>query len=237
MSDTQNVIETIVQQGILPLYYNADVTDSLEILRALYKAGIKAVEYTSRGDAALKNFTKMVEIRNVEMPSLLLGIGTIKKLQQAKDFIFVGADFLVSPGFVKEVAEFALSVDIFYIPGCMTPSEIITSENAGLKFIKIFPGNILGPEYLNSIKAIFPKLFFMPTGGVNLTKKNIEEWFNAGVCAVGIGSKLISKELMEQKKYETLESNTREVLALIKQLRTEINSDKKLAYKSFSIKS
>ena len=219
MSGTQKVIDIIVQQGILPLYFNADEKNSVEILRALYRAGIKAVEYTNRGDAALKNFTKMVEIRNVEMPALLLGIGTIKNLQQAKDFVCVGADFLVSPGFVKEVGEYALSKDIFYSPGCMTPSEIIAAENAGIKFIKIFPGNILGPEYLNSIKEIFPKILFMTTGGVELTKENIEGWFKAGVCAVGIGSKLISKELMEQKKYETLESNTREVLALIQTIR------------------
>lgn len=221
MNTPEKVIDTIVQQGILPLYFNADGTNSVEILRSLYRAGIRAVEYTNRGHEALGNFTKMVEIRNVEMPALLIGIGTIKNLQQAKDFIFIGADFLVSPGFLKEVADLALSVDILYIPGCMSPTEIITAENAGLKFIKLFPGNILGPLYLSSIKEIFPKLLFMPTGGVELNKKNIEQWFNAGVCSVGIGSKLISKEMMEQKKYETLELNTRELLALIQTIRNE----------------
>jgi len=121
----------------------------------------------------------------------------------------------VSPGFVKEVAEYAVSKDIFYAPGCMTPSEIIAAENAGIKFIKLFPGNMLGPEFLSSIKDIFPKLLFMPTGGVDTTKENIESWYKAGVCAVGMGSKLISKKLMETKDYATIEIETRKVLQLI----------------------
>lgn len=215
MKTTQQIKDAIVQQGILPLYFNADETISLGVLKAIYSAGIKAVEYTNRGEAALKNFTKMAAVRNAEMPDMLLGIGTIKNLQQAKDYIAAGADFLVSPGFVKEVADFAVANDIFYAPGCMTPSEIIAAENAGIKFIKLFPGNMLGPEFLSGIKDIFPTLLFMPTGGVDTTKENIESWFKAGVCAVGMGSKLISKKLMEAKEYATIEKDTKEVLALI----------------------
>jgi 2-dehydro-3-deoxyphosphogluconate aldolase / (4S)-4-hydroxy-2-oxoglutarate aldolase len=219
MSKSQQAIDAIVAQGILPLYFNPDENVSIEILRAIHKAGIKAIEYTNRGEAAFNNFKKMVALRNAEMPGLLLGIGTIKNLQQAKDYVSAGADFMVSPGFVPEVAAYAISNDIFYAPGCMTPSEIIAAENAGVKFIKLFPGNILGPEFLSSIKEIFPKLLFMPTGGVDTTKESIEGWFKAGVCAVGMGSKLISKKLMEQKDYATIESSTREVLALIQSIK------------------
>lgn len=219
MSKSQQAIDAIVAQGILPLYFNPDENVSLEILRAIQKAGIKAIEYTNRGEAAFNNFKKMVAVRNAEMPGLLMGIGTIKNLQQAKDYVSAGADFMVSPGFVPEVAAYAISNDIFYAPGCMTPSEIIAAENAGVKFIKLFPGNILGPEFLSSIKEIFPKLLFMPTGGVDTTKESIEGWFKAGVCAVGMGSKLISKKLMEQKDYATIESSTREVLALIQSIK------------------
>lgn len=215
MTNTQLVTDTIINQGMLPLYFNQDETISIEVLRAIYRAGIKAVEYTNRGEAALDNFTKMLSVRNAEMPDLLLGVGTIKNLQQAEDYLNAGADFLVSPGFVKEVAAYAVTKDIFYAPGCMTPSEIIAAENAGLKFIKLFPGNMLGPEFLIGIKDVFPKLLFMPTGGVDTTKENIEGWFKAGVCAVGMGSKLISKKLMEQKGYGIIETSTREVLALI----------------------
>src|SRR6187402_1570548 len=215
MSKIQNVTDAIVQQGMLPLYFNADENVTIEVLRAIYRAGIKAVEYTSRGETAFSNFTKMVEVRNAEMPDLLLGIGTIKNLKQAEEYFAVGADFFISPGFVPEVAEFLNSKGILYSPGCMTPTEIIAAENAGVKFIKLFPGNMLGPEFLTTIKDIFPKLLFMPTGGVDTTKENIEGWFKAGVCAVGMGSKLISKKLMEAKDYGTIESETKKVLELI----------------------
>ena len=215
MSNIQQVTDTIVAQGILPLYFNADETVSVEILRVIYGAGIKAVEYTNRGDAALSNFKKMVEVRNAEMPGLLLGVGTIKNLKHAEDYMTAGADFLVSPGFVKEVADYAVQRDIFYVPGCMTPSEIIAAENAGLKFIKLFPGNMLGKEFLSGIKDIFPKLLFMPTGGVDTTKENIEGWFKAGVCAVGMGSKLVSKEIMANKQYDLLADETKKVMAII----------------------
>lgn len=215
MSKTQKITDAIIQQGMLPLYFNSSEEVSLDVLKAIYHAGVKAVEYTNRGDAALANFKKMVALRNAEMPGLLLGVGTIKNMQHANDYMAAGADFLVSPGFVPDVAAYCVSNDIFYAPGCMTPSEIIAAENAGIKFIKLFPGNMLGPEFLTTIKDIFPKLLFMPTGGVDTTKENIEGWFKAGVCAVGMGSKLISKKLMEAKDYGTIESETKKVLELI----------------------
>jgi 2-dehydro-3-deoxyphosphogluconate aldolase/(4S)-4-hydroxy-2-oxoglutarate aldolase len=215
MSKTQQITDIIIQQGILPLYFNADESVSVEVLRAIYQAGIKAVEYTNRGDEALNNFIKMTSIRNTDMPDLVLGVGTIKNMKDAKNYMAAGADFLVSPGFVKEIADYAIKNDIFYAPGCMTPSEIIAAENAGIKFIKLFPGNMLGPGFLSGIKDIFPKLFFMPTGGVDTTRENIEGWFKAGVCAVGMGSKLISKKLMETQDYATIETETKKVLELI----------------------
>ncbi len=215
MSKTQQITDAIVQQGILPLYFNPSEEISLDVLKAIYSAGIKAVEYTNRGDAALSNFKKMVELRNASMPGLLLGVGTIKNMQHATDYLADGADFLVSPGFVPDVAAHCVANDIFYAPGCMTPSEIIAAENAGIQFIKLFPGDMLGPKFLSTIKDIFPKLLFMPTGGVDTTKESVESWYKAGVCAVGMGSKLISKALMEAKDYATIEAETKKVLELI----------------------
>lgn len=219
MSNTQRITDAIVTQGMLPLYFNASEEVSLDVLKAIYNAGVKAVEYTNRGEAALSNFKKMVELRNASMPGLLLGVGTIKNMQQAADYLAAGADFLVSPGFVPDVAAHCVANDIFYAPGCMTPTEIIAAENAGIKFIKLFPGNMLGTEFLTTIKDIFPKLLFMPTGGVDTTSENIESWFKAGVCAVGMGSKLISKKLMEAKDYTSMEAATRKVLTTIQQVR------------------
>lgn len=219
MNKTQHVIDTIVKQGILPLYFNADETVSLEILYALYRAGIRAIEYTHRGDEATGNFKKMIEIRNTEMPDLLLGIGTIKNLAQTEIYLDLGADFFISPGFVPEVAVKLINQGILYIPGCMTPTEIIAAENYGVRFIKLFPGDKIQPDFLASIKDIFPYLVFMPTGGVDTTKENIQAWFNAGVSAVGMGSKLISKNLMETKDYQAIENQTKNVLTIIQTIK------------------
>jgi 2-dehydro-3-deoxyphosphogluconate aldolase/(4S)-4-hydroxy-2-oxoglutarate aldolase len=221
MSKIQAVINTIVQQGMLPLYFHADEQTTIEVLRALYRAGIKAVEYTSRGETAASNFTKMVAIRNAEMPDLLLGIGTIKNKKQAATYIEIGADFFISPGFVPEVAALLKEKEILYSPGCMTPTEIIVAENAGIQFIKLFPGNMLGPDFLSGIKDIFPDLVFMPTGGVDTTAENIGAWFKAGVSAVGMGSKLISKTVMANHDYTTIESDTKKVLRLIQTIKNK----------------
>jgi 2-dehydro-3-deoxyphosphogluconate aldolase / (4S)-4-hydroxy-2-oxoglutarate aldolase len=215
VSKSTQISDAIIAQGMLPLYFNPSEEVSLEVLKAIYRAGVKAVEYTNRGDTALANFKKMVALRNAEMPGLLLGVGTVKNLKTAKEYMNAGADFLVSPGLVQDVVTYAVANRIFYAPGCMTPTEIIAAENAGIGFIKLFPGNMLGPDFLTGIKDIFPKLLFMPTGGVDTTRENIEGWFKAGVCAVGMGSKLISKKLMEAKDYGTIETMTKEVLELI----------------------
>jgi len=220
MPDKKIVSDKIVHQGILPLYFNADETVSVEVLRAIYNAGVRAVEYTNRGEAALNNFKKLVEVKDKETQDMLLGVGTIKTLQQAESYLNIGADFLVSPGLIPEVVDYANSKNIFYAPGCMTPSEIIAAENKGIAFIKLFPGNLLGPEFVSSIKEIFPKLLFMPTGGVDTTKENLEAWFKSGVSAVGMGSKLISKKLMEQKDYAAIEKMTKEVLEIIQKIKS-----------------
>lgn len=219
MSKSTQISDAIISQGILPLYFNADESVSIEVMKSLYAAGIRALEYTNRGDAALANFTKMVAARNESMKDLLLGVGTIKNMQHATDYLKAGADFLVSPGFVPDVAAHCVANDIFYAPGCMTPTEIIAAENAGIVFIKLFPGNMLGTEFLTTIKDIFPKLKFMPTGGVDITAESISSWYKAGVVAVGMGSKLVSKKLMEAKDYTTIEKATKEVLQVIAEVK------------------
>lgn len=221
MNNAKKVLDAIVAQGMLPLYFNPDESVSVEVLRSLHRSGVQAVEYTNRGEAALQNFRKLVEVRNTEMPGMLLGVGTIKNIEQAKDYLNAGADFLVSPGFIPEVAAYCVERDIFFGPGCMTPTDIIAAENAGIRFIKLFPGNLLGPEFMSSIKEIFPKLVFMPTGGVDTTRESIEGWFKAGVSAVGMGSKLVSKKLMESKDYAAVERVTKEVLHLIADIRSK----------------
>jgi 2-dehydro-3-deoxyphosphogluconate aldolase/(4S)-4-hydroxy-2-oxoglutarate aldolase len=149
------------------------------------------------------------------MKDMYLGVGTIKNADAAKAFIDAGADYLISPGLVEDAVKVADANNMLWVPGCMTPSEIIKAEQLGAKFVKLFPGNILGPGFMSAIKELFPNLLFMPTGGVELDKGNIAGWFKAGVCAVGMGSKLITKSLLENKDYDTITSATKDVIAII----------------------
>lgn len=219
MDKKSEILNLIPQQGILPLYFYKDTEVTINVLRTLYHAGIKTVEYTNRGEAALKNFRAMRKVCDAELKGMYLGVGTIKNAKTAQAFIDAGADYIISPGLVESVAEVADDNNMLWVPGCMTPSEIIAAENLGARFVKLFPGNLLGPSFLSGIKDIFPDLLFMPTGGVDTTKENLAGWFKAGVCAVGMGSKLISKDLLANKDYAKIESLTLEVLATIKLIR------------------
>jgi 2-dehydro-3-deoxyphosphogluconate aldolase / (4S)-4-hydroxy-2-oxoglutarate aldolase len=216
MDKKDTLLKLIPEQGILPLYFYKDPEVSLEVLKALYRAGIRTVEYTNRGEAALQNFKKMRELCDTELKDMYLGIGTIKNGKMAQTFIDAGADFIICPGLVEEVARVADQNNLLWVPGCMTPTEIIRAESLGAKMIKLFPGNILGPEFMSAIKTLFPDLLFMPTGGVDLDKENISKWLKAGVCAVGMGSKLVSKDLLEQKNYTKIEELARQALEILK---------------------
>lgn len=215
MDHNETIIQQLRQQKLLPLFYNSDTNVCLEVTKALYAAGIRSIEFTNRGDAAMQNFTALVAERNKSMKDLVLAVGTIRTADQASKFIEAGADFLISPVFDADVCDAAYINKILWIPGCMTPTEIHVAENAGCKLVKLFPGNVLGPSFVSGIKELFPKMDFMPTGGVEVNKENLEAWFASGVCAVGMGSKLISKKLMESKDYTTIEKETRRALELI----------------------
>ena len=141
-----------------------------------------------------------------------LGAGTIKNKKAAIEFIDAGADFIVSSGMIEEIAEATNKNNLLWIPGCMTATEIILAENTGAILVKLFPGNLLGPSYVTAIKEIFPGLLFMPTGGVEVSEENINAWFKAGVAAVGMGSKLVSRSLVENKDFDTITTLTQQTL-------------------------
>jgi 2-dehydro-3-deoxyphosphogluconate aldolase/(4S)-4-hydroxy-2-oxoglutarate aldolase len=215
MDRESEVGEKIKSKGLLPLFYHDDAALCLAVVQALYDAGVTAIEFTNRGKKALENFKLLVNERNKKMPGLLLGIGTIKTAEQATAFIEAGADFLVSPVFDSSVCDVAYMQKILWIPGCMTATEIHVAEQAGCKFIKLFPGNVLGPGFVEAIRPLFPGLEYVVTGGVDVSKKNIRSWFDAGVSAVGMGSKLISKTLLEEKDFKKLVEETKDVLKKI----------------------
>jgi len=220
MSKKDIVLDAILKQGTLPLFFYKDPEVSLQITRTLYKAGIRVFEYTNRGVAALENFKVLKQaLANGEMPGLELGIGTIKSLQEAEAFIAAGADFIVSPIVNPEVSKLAAQHNLLWIPGCMTPTEIYTAQQNEAALIKIFPANILGPEFVSSIRDLFAGQLFIPTGGVDLNHDSISTWFKAGVCAVGMGSKLISKSVLENQEYDKLYNDTLKLLEIVQTIK------------------
>ena len=209
----------IKEQGIIPLFYHDDVNVSIAVVNALYNAGIRVVEYTNRGSKSIDNFKALIETRDKQWADLILSVGTIKNIEAANQFINAGTDFIICPGIIADVAKTIQDAGLLWVPGCMTPSEIIVAEQHGAKLVKLFPGSLLGPSYVSAIKELFPGILFMPTGGVDTTEDNLRAWFKAGVCAVGMGSKLVSKELLASKDYAAIESSAKKMLQLIKQIK------------------
>jgi 2-dehydro-3-deoxyphosphogluconate aldolase/(4S)-4-hydroxy-2-oxoglutarate aldolase len=218
--DPRSILQSILGQGILPLFYWESPAVCLKVMQTLYKAGVRAVEYTNRGVAALDNFSMLKKALAMEAPDLYLGIGTVKSKKEAEAFVAAGADFIVAPIVNPEVAAVAEKAGLLWIPGCMTPTEIYTAQQHNAALIKIFPANILGPEFVSSIRELFRDQLFIPTGGVEIDENNIRAWVKAGVSAVGLGSKLISKDVLMNENYDLLYENT---LLALKIARTVLN--------------
>lgn len=190
MKSIKTTLNHIQNHPIIPVYYNDDVNTCISIVQACYEGGIRAFEFTNRGKKAAENFAALVDYKNKNLPELYLGIGTIKTVEEAKQYVKLGADFIVSPVVNPAIAEITLQKDILWIPGCMTPTEVSVAENAGAPLIKLFPGSIVGPDFLKNIKPLFPSLLFMPTGGIGLEKESLDAWFSKGAVAIGLGSNL-----------------------------------------------
>jgi len=208
-------LANIVNQGLLPLFFYESPEVSLEIIKTLYRAGIRTLEYTNRGAAALTNFTFLKQELK-EYADLHLGIGTVKNVAEAQAFIKAGADYIVAPLVNPEVGKLAHENNLLWIPGCMTPTEIFLAQQNQAALIKLFPANILGPGFLAAIRELFAGQLFIPTGGVEIEQENLSGWFKAGVCAVGMGSKLISKNILEEQQYDVLFERTQQALELVK---------------------
>lgn len=223
MKINEQVLNDILDARALPLFYNDDPSVCLGVIQSLYSAGVRAIEFTNRGPHALSNFKLMLEKRNAEMKDLLLGIGTIRSLDHLEQFENVGADFFVSPIVDPVLLRHAAANNHLFIPGCMTPTEIHIAENEGCSLVKIFPGNVVGQQFIRSVRELFPAMKFMITGGVEPNKENLESWFNSGAHAVGLGSSLISREILNSKNYESLQANTRNLLSILATINSQTN--------------
>lgn len=189
----KSTLEHILKYPVLPVYYNDDIRNCIEVVNACYAGGIRVFEFVNRGERAPDNFSQLLAHQKSHWPDLLMGIGTVKSAAVADAYIKRGAKFIVSPVVKPALAEVTLARNILWVPGCMTPTEISMAEDLGAPMVKLFPGDTLGAGFLKSVKPLFPAMRFMPTGGVDPTEESISSWFDAGVSAVGLGSKLFAK--------------------------------------------
>jgi 2-dehydro-3-deoxyphosphogluconate aldolase/(4S)-4-hydroxy-2-oxoglutarate aldolase len=212
------VYSRIEETPIVPLFFNADLTVAQHVLKACYDGGIRVFEFTNRGAEAPAIFAKLIDYCEKECPDLVLGIGTIYDAKQANEFIAMGADFMLQPFTTPEVGEVCAKHDIPWMPGTMTLTEIRNAEILGAKYVKIFPGNVVGPGFVKAIKGPMPKTKIMVTGGVEPNKESLSSWFGAGAAAVGMGSQLFPADLIAKKDYQSIANTISDLIKIYRGL-------------------
>lgn len=183
-------LDTLLRYPVVPVFYHADAAYTQRILQACYEGGIRVFEFVNRGAQALDVFKALQGFVRDNCPDLILGIGTIYKAADAEAFIAAGAEFVVQPLATVEVAEVCRTLDVPWLPGALTPTEIYHASELGAAVVKIFPGNLVGPDYVKALRGPMPHTKLMVTGGVEPTPESVSAWFGAGVNAVGMGSQL-----------------------------------------------
>jgi 2-dehydro-3-deoxyphosphogluconate aldolase/(4S)-4-hydroxy-2-oxoglutarate aldolase len=206
--------------GLVPLFYHADVAVAKALVKTCAEGGAMVIEFTLRGDRAIEVFRQLAELRDHEMPSLVLGAGSICNAPSAAMAISAGADFVVGPLLDEDVARICNGQKIPYLPGCGTVTEIHRAHLLGVEICKVFPADCVGgPAFIKAVKGPCPWADLMPTGGVSPTQENLMEWFQAGAICVGVGSNLINKEVVQKREYPVLAEKIRQTLQIIQQIR------------------
>lgn len=214
------VLDAIVSTGMVPVYYNKDVEIAKQVVKACYEGGVRAFEFTNRGDFAHEVFAELIKFATKECPELVLGVGSIVDAGTASLYLQLGANFVVGPLFNPEIAKVCNRRLVPYTPGCGSVSEIGFAQEVGCDLCKIFPaGNVGGPSFVKNIKAPMPWSMIMATGAVEPTEENLSAWFKAGVTCVGMGSKLFPKETIAAGNWEAISTLCRDALATIKKYR------------------
>lgn len=214
------VLDAIVSTGMVPVYYNKDVEIAKQVVKACYEGGVRAFEFTNRGDFAHEVFAEVIKFATKECPELVLGVGSIVDAGTASLYLQLGANFVVGPLFNPEIAKVCNRRLVPYTPGCGSVSEIGFAQEVGCDLCKIFPaGNVGGPSFVKNIKAPMPWSMIMATGAVEPTEENLSAWFKAGVTCVGMGSKLFPKEMIAAGNWEAISTLCRDALATIKKYR------------------
>lgn len=213
------VIQTMKETGMVPLFYHPDIEVAKSVLKACYDGGARLMEFTNRGDFAIEIFNELIKYAIAELPGMILGVGSITDAASASQYMLSGANFIVTPVFRKDIAVVCNRRKVLWSPGCGSLTEIAAAEEMGCELVKLFPGSTYGPGFVKAIKGPQPWTSIMPTGGVSTEEENLRGWFDAGVTCVGMGSKLISKEILNQKSYDELEERVRQAVSLIQRLR------------------
>jgi 2-dehydro-3-deoxyphosphogluconate aldolase/(4S)-4-hydroxy-2-oxoglutarate aldolase len=214
------VLNTMLETGMVPVFYHPDVEVARQVAAACVAGGCPLLEFTNRGDHAWEVFTELERYCARELPELILGVGSIVDPGTASLYINCGANFVVGPALNPEVARACNRRKIPYSPGCGTLSEISQAEELGCEIIKIFPGKeVGGPSFIKNVRGPCPWVSIMPTGGVEPTEASLKGWFDAGAACVGMGSNMITKEMLKAADYEGIAANIRRTVELIRQIR------------------
>jgi 2-dehydro-3-deoxyphosphogluconate aldolase/(4S)-4-hydroxy-2-oxoglutarate aldolase len=207
------------ESGLVPLFYHSDAELGKKVLKACYEGGARLLEFTARGNFAHEVFATLSHYVQAELPGMALGVGSVTDAAAASLYMQLGARFVVTPSLREDIALVCNRRKVLWSAGCGSMTEIGRAEELGCEIIKLFPGSVYGPEFVKAALGPQPWTKIMPTGGVSPDAENLKGWFKAGVCCVGMGSNLISKELLNSQDFDGLTQSVKEVLRTIQQVR------------------
>lgn len=211
----------IKRLGLVPIFYNPDIETAKSIVKACFAAGAAVAEFTNRGDRAIEVFRELTILRDVEMPEMILGVGSIVDGLTAAMYIAAGADFVVSAMLDESIADVCNRRKIPYMPGCGTVTEIHNAHKLGVEFVKFFPADCLGgPTFIKAVRGPMPWTEIIGMGGIAPTAESIGPWFKAGAAAIGMSSKLFTKEWLASGDYAAMTDRIKTVLEIIQATRS-----------------
>jgi len=215
------VANVMKETGLVPLFFHEDVEVAKQVLKACYDGDARLMEFTSRGDFAFEVFGALNKYALAELPGMILGVGSVTDAAAASLYMQMGANFIVTPVLREDIAIVCNRRKVLWSPGCGSLTEIARAEELGCEIVKLFPGDIYSPDFIKAIKGPCPWTSIMPTGGVTTNRDNLKSWFDAGATCVGIGSQLISKEILDNSDFAGLQAKVSETIAVIKEIRSK----------------